>query len=143
MRREEKNVIIRGAGKQMDAQQRSVLKVKAMSSFFCEALLHPALSIFMEESYGELFTDSLHRASIDGRECGSQAAMAVHQCLEHLLQCGHINPGPHPDGLRHIVGSALRRKLMEKPEALLAIREWIFGGRCGRAGRDFFRASAR
>src|SRR5213075_3215377 len=109
MRREQKNVIIRSAGKQMDAQQGPMFKVKAISSFFCKPLLQMrfarVLGIFMEESYGELFTDSLHRTAVDGRERGSQAAMAVRQRLERLLQCGHINSGSHPDGLRHIVGS--------------------------------------
>src|ERR1041385_7358698 len=109
----------------MDAQQRPVFKVKSISSFLGEALLHmlftPTLSIFMEESYGKLFTDSLHRTAVHGRERGSQAAMAVHQCLGRLLQCRHINSGRDPDDLRHIVGSALRRQSMEKPQPLLAI----------------------
>src|SRR5579859_117653 len=146
MRREQKDVIILSAGKQMDAQQRPMFKVKSMSSFFGEELLHmcfaPAARIFMEESYRQLFTDSLHRTAIHGRERGSQAAMAVHQCLERLLQCGHINSRLHSDGLRHIVGSTLRRQLMEKPQALLAIRERIFGWCQGRVRRDFVRALA-
>src|SRR5579864_3814372 len=131
MRRQQKNVIIRIAGKQMDAQQRSMFKVKSISSFFSEALLHlrftPPLSILVEESYGKLIADSLHRTAIHGHERGSQAAMAVQQCLKRLLQGGHINSGPNPDSLRHVVGSALRRQLMEKPQTLLAIREWEFG----------------
>src|SRR5579864_681882 len=131
MRRQQKNVIIHSAGKQMDAQQRPMFKVKSISSFFSEMLLHlrftPALSIFMEKSYGKLLRDSLHWRAIHNRERGSQAAMAVHQCLERLLQCGHFNSGPNPDSLDHIVGSALRRQLMEKPQTLLAIREWEFG----------------
>src|SRR5579864_9616102 len=119
MRREQKNVIVRGAGKQVDAQQRPMFKVKSKSSFFCEALLHmsftPAQSTFMDESYREPLMDSLHRTTVQDRERSSQAAMTVHQSLERLQQCRHINSGPDPDSLRHIVGSTLRRQLMEKP----------------------------
>src|SRR5689334_18645223 len=97
MRREQKDMIILRAGKQMNAQQRPMLKVKTTGSFFRKPLLHlrftPALSIFMEKSYGELFTDSLHRTAVDGRECGPQAGVTVHPCLERLPQCGHINSG--------------------------------------------------
>src|SRR5579864_442154 len=147
MRREQKNVIIRGAGKQMDAQQRPTFKIKLKSSFFGEAPLYlrftPTLSTFLEKSYGESLTDSLHRTTVHDRERGSQAAMAVHQCLERLLQGRQINSGPDPDSLRHIVGSTFRRQLVEKPQALLAVREWEFCWRCGSARRDFLCADGR
>ena len=143
MRREQKNVIVRGAGKQMDAQQRPMLKVKPISGFLREALLHlrftPALNILMDKSYGELFTESLHGTAVHARERGSQAGMTVHQCLERLLQRRHIKSGFDPDSLGHVIRGTLRRQLMEKPQALLAVREWIFGWCCERAGRDFFR----
>ena len=63
--------------------------------------------------------------------------MTVHQCLERLLQRRHIKSGFDPDSLGHVIGGTLRRQLMEKPQALLAVREWIFGWGCERAGKRF------
>ncbi len=128
MLHQHQHMLLGRQAQQLDPQQRALLQIEGLGNLsFYQAFEVRLPGVDQRNVHLHLFDNDLQGTVTVLLQVRAQAFMARHQRVEAALQCRHIQVAAQAQCSRHLIGSALRLQLPQKPLPLLGVREskWL------------------
>jgi hypothetical protein len=132
VRADEQHVVLRRPLEQADAQERPSLKIEALAGQrpqpLAQKLFTPTRGLLHAERDFRSFADAAHRRAEPRGKGRAQHRVTLGQRLKRTSQRAGVHLAADARGEREVIGRALGRDLLQKPERLLPVRERMLAG---------------